>query len=142
MARPYIGGTNAAIVDVTASVTLQASDHGKTFMLDGSGVEDAVLAVTLPAVSNKGMELKFVLKAIGNEAAEDIEIVQAAATEDFVGHIVDGAGSKDTATGSDTKIIFDQSGGAAAGDWVKLISDGTNWYVSGLCGTAGDVVFG
>ena len=42
MARPYIGGSNAAIVDVTASTTLQLSDHGKTFMLDGSGVEDAV----------------------------------------------------------------------------------------------------
>ena len=142
MARPYIGGSNAAIVDVTASTTLQLSDHGKTFMLDGSGVEDAVLAVTLPAVSNKGMEFTFICKGIGNEAAEDIEIVQAASDEDFVGFIADAAGTKDSPHVSDTKIIFDQSGGAAAGDWVRLVSDGTSWYVFGMCAAASNVVFG
>ena len=141
MSRPYIGGTSGGIKNVTSSITLTIADSGKVIILDGSGVEDAVLAVTLPTAA-LGLEYHFILKAIGNEAAEDIEIVQAASDQDFVGHIVDGAGSKDTAVSGDTKIIFDQSGGAAAGDWVKLVCDGTNWYVSGLCGTAGDVVFG
>jgi hypothetical protein len=29
-------------------------------------------------------------------------------------------------------ITFDQSGGVKAGDYVELISDGTNWFVSGM----------
>tara|TARA_Y100001963_G_scaffold88454_1_gene122232 strand:+ start:43993 stop:44424 length:432 start_codon:yes stop_codon:yes gene_type:complete len=143
MARPYLGGTNGAIKSVTANTSLTVADSGKLIVLDGSGVEDAVLAVTLPACSDaKGCVYDFVLKAIGNEAAEDIEIVTASGSDDYVGCIVDGAGTSDTATDSDTKIIFDQSGGATAGEWVQIISDGTDWYVKGLCNTAGDVVFG
>ena len=134
MARPYLGGSSGGIKTTTADVTLQVADSGKTIFLDGSTTHD----VTLPAVSNKGFEAVFIL----TDATADVDIVQAAATEDFVGLIVDGAGTKDSATAFDTKIIFDQTGGATVGDMVSLVSDGSNWYVNGLCDNAVGVVFG
>jgi len=138
---PKLRGQINPITTITANTTLYDYDSGSVYFLDGSGVEDAILNVTLPS-AKAGLYFKFILKAIGNEAAEDITITQAASTEDFVGHIIDGAGTSDTATSSDTKIVFDQSASAAPGDYVCLHCDGTSWYVQGACGTAGDVVFG
>ena len=71
-----------------------------------------------------------------------MDIVQAAGTEDFVGNITAHDG-KDTAVTGDTKIIFDQSGGAAAGDWVQITCyNDDDWYVVGLSNNAAAVVFG
>tara|TARA_Y100000004_G_scaffold35478_1_gene37998 strand:+ start:5458 stop:5880 length:423 start_codon:yes stop_codon:yes gene_type:complete len=140
MSRPYIGGSNASVVAVSADKTLTSADHGKSFFMDPNATGG--IDITLPAVSNKGFEVTFYLAVVGDGATKDADIVQAAADEDFLGMIIDGAGTVDLPVSGDTKIIFDQSGGATVGDWVRLISDGTNWYVSGMCSTAGDVVFG
>ena len=135
MARPYFGGTSAAVRDVTSSATLGMADSGKTIVLDGSGVEDAALVVTLPAAANKGCEYSFILKAIGNEATEDVDIVRASASDSFVGYIVSASDPVviASASASNTRIRFDQSEGADAGDWVHLISDGSKWHVYGVC---------
>ena len=119
MARPYIGGTSAASVDTTASFSIGVADHGKTFMLSGSAI-----TITLPTMSSAFKGFSF--KAISGDDSE---------------HII---------AGGDSKIygqIGDQSGGnferinAASGytlatgeigDWFELISDGTNWYISGV----------
>jgi hypothetical protein len=138
---PKFRGQIDPVVTITASRTLYDYESGTVFLLDGSGVEDAIMNVTLPS-AKAGLNFKFILSAIGDEAAEDITITQAAADEDFVGHVVTGAGTKDTATSSDTKIIFDQSGGASAGDYVTLYCDGTSWFVQGVCGSGSDVIFG
>ncbi len=142
-ANSTTGATHAddVVVDeYTKEYTLYDYNSGGVYMLDGTNSEDGVLTVNLPSAKS-GVEFKFILKAIGGEAAEDIEIVQAAATEDFIGAILDGAGTKDSAVSGDTKIVFDQSGGATVGDWVSLVSDGTNWYVQGNCDNAAGVVF-
>tara|TARA_Y100000310_G_scaffold309351_1_gene353345 strand:- start:592 stop:1053 length:462 start_codon:yes stop_codon:yes gene_type:complete len=123
----------AATKTTTSDTTLTASDSGSVVFLDGSTTHD----VTLPS-AKAGLCFTFFL----TDATADVDVVQAGASEDFVGAIVDGAGTKDSGTASDTKIIFDQSGGATVGDWVYLISDGTNWYVQGLCDNAAGVVFG
>jgi hypothetical protein len=118
----------------TANTTLTAADSGKVIFLDGSTTHD----VTLPSAAT-GLNYHFILV----DATADVDIVQAAATEDFVGTVVDGAGSSDTALAGDTKIIFSQSGGAAAGDWVKLVCyNDDDWMVAGNCDAAGGVVFG
>ena len=118
----------------TANTTLTAADSGKIIFLDGSTTHD----VTLPSAAT-GLNYHFILV----DATADVDVVQAAATEDFVGTVVDGAGTSDTAAGSDTKIIFDQTGGAAAGDWVKLVCyNDDDWMVAGNCDAAGGVVFG
>mgnify|MGYP003325860969 CR=1 FL=1 len=98
-------------VTTTADKTLTVSDSGKTIFLDGSTTHD----VTLPAAAT-GLTFTFFLV----DATADVDIVQAAASEDFVGNITAHNG-KDTASASDTKIIFDQSGGAAVGDWVQVL---------------------
>ena len=128
-----ISGHTRAIKTTTANATLTAADSGKLILLDGGTTHD----VTLPSPV-AGIHYKFVL--IDNTA--DVDIVQAGSSDDFVGSIVDGAGSSDQGVTGDTKIIFSQSGGAVAGDTVSLECDGTNWLVSGLCAAAGGVVFG
>ena len=76
------------------------------------------------------------------DATADVDIVQAAAAEDFVGNITAHNG-KDTAVTGDTMIIFDQPGGAAVGDWVQLTCyNDDDWYVVGLSNTTNAVVFG
>lgn len=132
---------NIVVDEYTKEYTLYDYNSGGVYMLDGTNSEDGVLTVNLPSAKS-GLEFKFFLKAIGGEAAEDIEIVQADASEDFIGAILNGAGTKDSAVSGDTKIVFDQSEGATVGDWVSLVSDGTNWYVQGNCDNAAGVVFG
>ena len=90
----------------TADTTLTQAECGQTVFVNGGTTHD----VTLPSAV-AGCSFTFFL----TDATADVDIVQAAASEDFVGAIVDGAGTKDSAGASDTKIIFDQSGDNAAG---------------------------
>jgi len=116
----------------TADTTLTAADSGKTIFLDGSTTHD----VTLPAAET-GLTFTFILV----DATADVDIVQAAAAEDFVGCITAHNG-KDTAETGDTKIIFDQSGGALPGDWITLnCYNDDDWYVQGNSNTSAAVVF-
>ncbi len=117
----------------TADTTLAQSECDQTVFVNGASTHD----VTLPSAV-AGCSFTFFI----TDVTSDVDIVQASASEDFVGAIVDGAGTKDSGTASDTKIIFDASGGATVGDWVSVISDGTKWYVQGLCDNALGVVFG
>ena len=117
----------------TANTTLTAADSGKIIFLDGSTTHD----VTLPSAAT-GLTFTFWLV----NATADVDIVQASATQDFVGNITAHNG-KDTAVAGDTKIIFDQTGGAAVGDWVQLACyNGDDWMVVGLSNTSAAVVFG
>jgi len=118
----------------TADTTLTAADSGKIIFLDGSTTHD----VTLPSAAT-GLTFTFWLV----DATADVDIVQGALnTEDFVGNITAHNG-KSTAGSGNTKIIFDQSGGAAVGDWVQLACyNDDDWMVVGLSNTAAAVVFG
>ena len=59
MARPYIGGTNGGVKAVSTDTTLQLADSGKViFMTEGA----AGIEITLPAVTNKGYEAKFIFE--------------------------------------------------------------------------------
>ena len=130
---PKLRGQIAPTSTLTSDTTLYDYNSGTTYFCDGSSAID----ITLPS-AKAGLNFKF----IATDTTADIDIIQAAASEDFIGFILDGAGTKDSATSSDTKIIFDTSGGSSAGDWVSLSCDGTNWYVQGACSSAADLVFG
>lgn len=130
---PKLRGQINPTSTLTAATTLYDYNSGTVYFLDGTTTFD----VTLPS-AKAGLQFKFVLV----DATADVDIVQAAASEDFVGAILDGAGTKDSAVAGDTKIIFDQSGGATVGDWVFLVCDGSKWYVQGNCDNAAGVVFG
>ncbi len=116
----------------TADTTLTKADSGKVIFLNGGTTHD----VTLPSAET-GLTFTFILV----DATADVDIVQADAAEDFVGCITAHNG-KDTAEAADTKIIFDQSGGAAVGDWVTLTCyNDDDWYVQGNSNTSAAVVF-
>lgn len=118
---------------LTTGTTLTAADSGKTFLLVQAG---ANRTATLPAAAS-GLCFKFVLKTA---STNKWEIVQAAATQDFVGHVLDGAGTKDTAAASDTLVRF-VGGTALAGDFFEIVCDGDDWYINGVCGAAGGIIF-
>ena len=120
MARPYLGGTSGGVKSVNTDTTLTMADSGKTvFVTEGA----AAIDVTLPAVSNKGCQFKFIITA--SPSSNDIDIVSAAG-DDIIGIEYSDA---DTAAATDSdwdKITF--STNAVAGDYIDMVSNGTNWF--------------
>ena len=123
MARPYLGGSSGGVKAVNADVTLAIADSGKTiFMSEGAAAYD----ITLPAVSNKGWQAKFIL--VASPASNDIDIKAASGDEDKIKGIEFSDSDTASATDSDwDKITFSTNG--VAGDYVDVISDGTSWYM-------------
>tara|TARA_Y100000310_G_scaffold90687_1_gene87982 strand:- start:180 stop:605 length:426 start_codon:yes stop_codon:yes gene_type:complete len=114
--------------DLTATNTLATGDSGKIFFLN-SGTE---FTTNLPACSNNaGYSATFVVKAAPSGANY---VVECAGTDTIVGSISAGAASDVADTSSSgTQINFVDSE-AVAGDWIKLICDGSNWYIVGGLG--------
>jgi hypothetical protein len=125
-------GTLVNCITTTAARTLKEEESGSYVFLDGSVTHN----VTLPAVAVAGQYFKFICK----DSTAVVNIVQAAATEDFVGMLTDGVSTFDSAVSGDTKIIFATD--CLPGDYVECTSDGTNWYVNGECITADAILFG
>jgi len=123
MARAKMGasyGWNGNFIEsATASFSLAVGDSGKVFIL-----KDAAITVTLPTLSD--IEAGFKVKLIAGDGNN---------------HVIAGGASKiygqvgDQAAGN-----FERLGAASGytltngeiGDWFELISDGTNWYISGM----------
>ena len=122
MARAKMGssaGWNDNYVEsATASFSLAPGDSGKVFIL-----KDAAVTVTLPTLSdiNAGFRVKLISGSTHN-------------------HVVDGGVSKIYGTvvdvGTTPERINAASGytlaGGIAGDYLDFVSDGTNWYISGM----------
>ena len=126
-------GQKHSVSTLATGTTLSAADSGKVFLLVQAGADRTA---TLPAAA-AGLNFKFILKTA---AANKWEIVQAGGTQDFVGTVVDGAGSSDSAGAADTLVRF-VGGTAAAGDQIELECDGSVWYIRGSCAGAGGIIF-
>jgi len=109
---------SGSVQSITEAYTVTNEDNGVALILDGgTGV-----AITLPA-PKRGLRLKF--------------IVGAAFTTDYVitatGAIMEGcileAGAVQDVAGATTLTLED--GTENVGDYIDMISDGTNWYVTG-----------
>ena len=137
MARPYIGGTSGAIKTVTADATLVPADTGKTILMGANGVD-----ITLPSAA-LGLEFQIIQTADYDTAV--CTVVQAAATEDFYGAVYGSTQGENAATDADvgaaanTKITF--SSASLKGDRVRLISDGTGWYVEAFVQNYAGITF-
>lgn len=118
------------VITTTVAKTLTQEESGSTVYLDGSVTHD----VTLPAHKD-GLVFDFV--CVDSTAAVN---VASAGGNDFIGLIIDGAGTGDEAAGTDDKVIFATS--AVAGDQVTCKSYGSKWYVKGGCDAANGVKFG
>ena len=136
MSRPYIGGSNAAIKEVTAATTLTGADHGKTILMN-AGSDNIV--ITLPALA-QGLEFTFVqTKAtagstcritpvggsiIGYVSQQEGEASDASTADGLVS-VLDGADGK--------YVQLDKATGHK-GDYIKIVCDGSDWYVIGGMG--------
>jgi len=116
--------------DLTAASTLGSGDSGKVFFLNSA----TGFTTTLPDCSgNAGFHVTFVVKAAPSGANY---VVSSASSSDYIlGSVSAGAADDvaDTSDGSDTNINF-IDGQAVAGDYVKLVCDGSAWYIVGGLG--------
>ena len=136
MARPYLGGTSAAIKTVAAASTLNAADNGKTILM-AAGEDDVV--ITLPALEI-GLELTFV--QTNASAAETCRITPVGGS--IIGYVSQQEGEDANATtadglvsvldGGDNKYIQLDKATGHKGNYIKLICDGSDWYVVGGIG--------
>ena len=109
-------GIGATIEALSVDTTLTAEDSGKIFTLDAVGE-----VITLPAVAN-GLKYKFICSVV--TATTDWTIV-AATNVIFGSAQVAGAVIAADAENTITLVVAK----FLPGDWVSLVSDGTNWYV-------------
>ena len=105
--------------DSSASThNLEVGDSGKTYLVHST----VARTVNLPAAT-AGSSYKFIVT--DSTAASTINaesgVIQGVDTDD----------NDSTNIANVTTINLGTS--CAAGDWLHLVSDGTNWYVSGQC---------
>jgi len=137
MARPYIGGTSAGIKEVTADTTLTIADTGKTILMN-AGSDDVV--ITLPKLQ-KGLELVFVqTKATAGSTCRITPV-----SGKIIGYVHQQEGGNADATtadglvsvldGADDKYVQLTKASGHQGNYIKLICDGSDWFVVGGVGT-------
>ena len=123
MARAKMGasyGWNGNYVEsATASFSLEVGDSGKVFIL-----KDAAVTVTLPSLSD--ISAGFCVKLI---SGDDSEHIIAGGASKIYGQIGDRAGANFERINAASGYTL---GTALIGDYFELISDGTNWYISGM----------
>jgi hypothetical protein len=124
-----IGG----IIVLTAAITLDANDSGKTLVLNAA----AGVAVTLPDAA-LGLKYKFLH---GETTTTSVGHIISATDDDGdnIKGVVTINGALVATTGSD--VITFTSTVALAGDWCTIESDGTNWYVAGQGSAATSIAF-
>jgi len=123
MARAKMGasaGWNGNYVEsATASFSLVPGDSGKVFIL-----KDAAITVTLPALSD--IDAGFKVKLISGDGNNHVIAGGASLIYGQIGDFAAGDFERINAASGYTLT------NGEIGDWFELISDGTNWYISGL----------
>lgn len=114
---------------VTATNVLTKAESGKTMFLNST----TEFVTTLPAPV-AGLEFEFIVT--GAPSGASYTIVTASSANIIKGAVyttdVNSATDPDLETsGGDTISFVD--GKAVAGDRVRVISDGTNWFAQGFC---------
>ena len=122
-----LGKLNNPIETLSAASTLTVGDHLRTFILSSA----TEFATTLPA-PKEGLRIKFIVGAAPSGAS--YTVVTGSSANIIQGGVStgeDAQGSVACVSDADTITFVDSK--AVAGDWVELVSDGTNWYISGMC---------
>jgi hypothetical protein len=125
-------GAGQSIQDLTAAYTLVNEDSGTMFRLNLA----AGFAVTLPLPS-VGLTYEFF---VGTAPTGSYTIVTNGAAAILNGKATNsaaGSGSTST-TGTTITFVLNQ---AVIGDYVKVFSDGTYWYATGISKVAAGITF-
>ena len=135
MSTTYLNVSNdvirqlANVEAVTGATTLTAEDSGKVLILKAA----AGAQITLPAVATSaGLRFKFI---VGLAFATTNWTVKAAT------NVIEGGidvNSSNVPAVNENTISFVASA-ESVGDFIDLVCDGTNWYVSGNATTTGAI---
>ena len=113
------------VENIAAAKTLTQEDSGKTFFINQASAYE----ITLPLMANvtSGWNCKFIL---GTVAANAVTIANNTAEDTIVGGVAgaDGGAATHAETAVD-EIVF--ISGAVLGDQCTIVSNGTNYFVSG-----------
>jgi hypothetical protein len=112
------------------ATTLTASDSGNVFTLSAATGK----AITLPSVAVDGFKAKFVVGAVF--ATTNFTIV--APTSKIQGGAI--VNSVFVPASNENTISFVASA-ETIGDYINIVSDGTNYYVEGAGALAGSITF-
>ena len=126
-----VGGVyqNAGVTSsVTAGVTLTAADNGKTVLLADADSGD----VTLPAVTTTGFSVR-VLCAFAITASS---AVISAEGDNITGTLVVNGTTVLSEVEDQVNFILNL---AEVGDYIDIVSDGTQWIMNGIGGAAGSI---
>lgn len=115
------------VLDATYTVT--AAETGTTFILS----DTTEFATTLPAPA-AGLRYRFIVGAAPSGANYTV-VTNGNATIIQGAVVVNGA----SVLGANEDTITFAASAAVVGDWVEVISDGTNWYVSGIGSAASSI---
>lgn len=125
---------NSANVEVVAAANvITADESGKTFFLNLAGG----FASTLPAPA-AGLRYKFVVSVSPTTA---YTIVTNASANIIKGGAIELAGTASPYINNGDLITF-VANTAVVGDWVEVISDGTSWFLAGMCSADGGITLG
>lgn len=122
-------GATPNMENVTAAINLPDEWSGRYVVLNAA----AGFAVTLPS-PNSGDEYTFLVKTAPTSGTYTIVATGAI----IKGGMVNAAAGAGSTTAAGTTITFAQSQ-SLAGDWVKIISDGTYWYMTGYSAVAAGI---
>ena len=120
-------GKGHFVENISAAKTLTTGDSGKVFTI----TQSSAFAISLPKAADAGVgwNAKFLITTAGSFA---ITIEPDSSEDTLIGMVVmadDGTAGASSESGVDTLTFIS---GAAAGDWVYLLCDGSNFYVSGM----------
>ena len=117
--HPSYGGT--VVVNATSSFSLDPSDSGKVFILKGAAV-----TVTLPTLSTSlaGFQITLI-------SGDDSEHILSGGASKIYAITINTSASTRVAAASTLTLSAGQ-----IGDIMKVISDGTNWYVQCFSGAS------
>lgn len=130
-------GTKKQIVTLTAARTIAVAESGSVFLLDATSA-NLGYTITLPAVATagSGWHCKFIV--IDQPSATNYVITEATASDTNVVYgafaesdVTAGATAARTAGTAATQVNL-VAGTIQPGDYVDVVGDGTNWYVTGL----------
>ena len=121
-------GIAATTESVTAGRTLVVADNGMTIFLGDASSGD----ITLPAVTLTG----FSVKVICNFAITASSAVISAEGDNISGVLVVNGATVLAEAEDQINFILNL---AEIGDYINIVSDGTNWIVDGIGGAAGSI---
>ena len=116
------------VENISAAKTLTTGDSGKLFTI----TQSSAFKISLPKAADAGVgwNAKFIITTAGSFA---VTIEPDSSEDTLIGMVVSAAGSESGDQSAESGVdVLSFISGAAAGDWVELMCDGSNFYVSGM----------